>query len=54
LLSALDSAGATAVYVEYPRTEHGFDLFLQGISPVARSALAYIERFVATAATDSF
>jgi acetyl esterase/lipase len=43
----LQAAGVPAVLVEYPHTDHGFDLVLPQISPVARSAAHNIERFLA-------
>lgn len=43
----LQTAGVPVVLVEYPHTDHGFDLVLPQISPVARSAAHNIERFLA-------
>lgn len=43
----LKAAGVPVVLVEYPHTEHGFDLVLPQISPVARSAAINVERFLA-------
>ena len=43
----LQAAGVPVVLVEYPHTDHGFDLVLPQISPVARSAAHNIERFLA-------
>ena len=42
----LQAAGATSIFVEYPHTEHGFDLVLPSVSPVARSATREVERFL--------
>ena len=46
LYRKLEQAGAQAVYVEFPKTEHTFDLFLPRISPPARAALRYLDRFL--------
>lgn len=44
----LRAAGVPAVYVEYPRTEHGFDLLYPPLqSPAAQSAMYDLERFLA-------
>jgi len=43
---ALQGAGVPAVLVEYPHTEHGFDLILPQISPVAQAATREVERFL--------
>ena len=47
LHSALHKAGVTSIYVEYPDTEHGFDLVCPQISPVAQAATYDLERFLA-------
>lgn len=47
LHQALQEAGVPVVLVEYPYTEHGFDLILPQISPVARAATREVERFLA-------
>ena len=47
LQQALVQAGVPAILVEYPHTEHGFDLILPQISPVARAATREVERFLA-------
>lgn len=47
LYEALNAVNVPVVYVEFPYTEHGFDLALAGISPVAQSALYDVERFLA-------
>ena len=44
---ALLQAGVPVILVEYPHTEHGFDLILPQISPVARAATREVERFLA-------
>jgi acetyl esterase/lipase len=36
-----------AVLVTFPQTDHGFDLFLPEVSPVAQSALYDVDRFLA-------
>jgi acetyl esterase/lipase len=46
LHNELQAAGAASILVEYPHTEHGFDLVLPPISPVARSATREVERFL--------
>jgi acetyl esterase/lipase len=54
---ALDHAGVTVVYVEYPWTEHAFDLMYPPLAnPAAKAALYDLERFlylVAQAAQDA-
>lgn len=47
LHARLQEAGVPSVYVEYPRTDHGFDMFLPGLSPVAQSAMYDVDRFLA-------
>jgi len=42
----LQKAGVTTVYVEFPQTEHGFDLWATHLSPTAQAALHDIERFL--------
>lgn len=44
---ALLAAGVPVVYLEYPHTEHGFDLILPQVSPVAQAATLEVERFLA-------
>jgi len=44
---ALLEAGVPAILVEYPHTEHGFDLILPQISPVAQAATREVDRFLA-------
>ena len=46
LHQALKQVGVPVVYVEYPHTEHGFDLILPQISPVAKAATCEVERFL--------
>ncbi len=43
----LEAAGVPVIYVEYPQTEHAFDLILPHISPPAQAALYEVERFLA-------
>jgi acetyl esterase/lipase len=43
----LQEAGVPVIFVEYPHTEHGFDLVLPQISPVAQAAAMEVERFLA-------
>jgi acetyl esterase/lipase len=44
---ALKAAGVPAILVEFPYTEHAFDLVLPQISPAARAAFVDVERFLA-------
>ena len=44
---ALRRAGATSVYVEFPDTEHAFDLVFPKWSPAAQAATYDTERFLA-------
>lgn len=44
---ALKQVGATALLVEFPDTQHGFDLFFPQLSPAAHAALYDTERFLA-------
>lgn len=44
---ALQKAVVPAILVEYLHTEHGFDLILSKISPVAQAATRNVERFLA-------
>jgi acetyl esterase/lipase len=39
--------GATSILVEFPHTEHAFDLVLPQVSPVAQAAVYDVERFLA-------
>jgi acetyl esterase/lipase len=41
------AAGVPAIYVEYPHTEHGFDLILPRWSPAAQAATYETEHFLA-------
>jgi acetyl esterase/lipase len=43
----LREAGVAAVLVQFPGTEHGFDLALPRYSPAARAAIYDVERFLA-------
>jgi len=43
----LRGAGASSILVEFPHTDHAFDLVLPQISPVAQAATYDIERFLA-------
>jgi len=43
----LVDSGVPAINVVFPRTNHGFDLFLPQISPTAQSALFDLDRFLA-------
>lgn len=43
----LREAGVPVVWVEFPHTEHGFDLIALQISPVAQAATYDVERFLA-------
>lgn len=43
----LVAAGVPAVYVEFPATEHAFDLVLPQVSPSAQATLYDVERFLA-------
>lgn len=43
----LQFVGVTSILVEYPHTEHAFDLVFPSISPVAQSATYEVERFLA-------
>jgi acetyl esterase/lipase len=40
-------AGVPSVYVEFPQTNHGFDLILPRISPSAQAATYDVDRFLA-------
>jgi acetyl esterase/lipase len=43
----LVEAGVPSVYVEFPQTEHGFDLLLPRYAPAAQAALYDVDRFLA-------
>ena len=43
----LTEAGVPSVYVEFPQTEHGFDLLLPQYAPAAQAALYDVDRFLA-------
>jgi acetyl esterase/lipase len=44
---ALQAAGVPSVLVEFPRTDHAFDLVLPQVSPAAQAAVYDVERFLA-------
>ena len=46
LNSKLKSTGVPVIYIEFPYTPHGFDLFLPQISPVALRAFREMDRFL--------
>jgi hypothetical protein len=37
--------------VEFPRTDHAFDMFLPGFSPAAQAAMYDVDRFLALLAS---
>ncbi|MBN1966599.1 MAG: alpha/beta hydrolase [Anaerolineae bacterium] len=47
LYAALQEAGVPSVYVEFPQTDHGFDLFLPQWAPAVQAATYDVERFLA-------
>jgi acetyl esterase/lipase len=47
LRERLAAAGVPAINVEFPRTEHAFDLFFLEYSPTGQAALYDVERFLA-------
>lgn len=47
LHGALVAAGVAAAHVEFPLTDHGFDLFFPAINPAGQAALYDLERFLA-------
>lgn len=47
LYHALRAAGVPSIYVEFPDTEHGFDLLEPRWSPAAQAATYDVERFLA-------
>ena len=47
----LQEVGVPSVYVEFPRTDHAFDLFLPEISPAAQAAMYDVDRFLALMAS---
>jgi acetyl esterase/lipase len=47
----LQAAGVPSVYVEFPRTDHAFDLLLPEISPAAQAAMYGVDRFLALMAS---
>lgn len=52
LAEALRAAGAPVLHVEYPQTEHAFDIILPDFAPAAQAALYEVERFLALVAAD--
>jgi acetyl esterase/lipase len=46
LYKDLLAASVPVILVEYPHADHGFDLVLPQVSPVARSAVHNVERFL--------
>jgi acetyl esterase/lipase len=44
---ALRHAGVRSLLVEFPHTDHAFDLVLPEVSPVAQTAISDVERFLA-------
>jgi acetyl esterase/lipase len=51
LRERLAAAGVPAINVEFPRTEHAFDLFFLECSPTGQAALYDLERFLALLAS---
>jgi acetyl esterase/lipase len=47
LQAKLMEANVPVVWIEFPHTEHGFDLLVPQISPVAQAATYDVERFLA-------
>jgi acetyl esterase/lipase len=47
LHQALCNAGVRSLLVEFPHTDHGFDLVLPEVSPAAQTAISDVERFLA-------
>jgi len=47
LYRRLKAAGARVIYVEYPETEHAFDLGVLRVAPAAQNAVYYLDRFLA-------
>lgn len=47
LYAVLHEAGVPAVLVEFPHTDHGFDLMLPRVSPLAQAATQDVARFLA-------
>ena len=47
LYNRLEEAGVPAALYLLPQTDHGFDLFLPKISPVAHTAIYVVERYLA-------
>jgi acetyl esterase/lipase len=47
----LQGVGVPSVYVEFPRTDHAFDLLFPGMSPPAQAAMYDVDRFLALMAS---
>jgi acetyl esterase/lipase len=47
----LREAGIPSVYVEFPSTDHAFDMFLPKVSPAAQAAMYDVDRFLALMAS---
>jgi acetyl esterase/lipase len=47
----LQEAGVPSMYVEFPRTDHAFDLFFPEVSPSAQTAMYDVDRFLALMAS---
>jgi acetyl esterase/lipase len=47
LYHKLVESGVPSVYVEFPQTDHGFDLLMPRYAPAAQAALFDVERFLA-------
>jgi acetyl esterase/lipase len=52
LADRLRQAGVPVVHVEYPQTDHAFDLILPRLSPAAQASLYETERFLALLAVN--
>lgn len=53
LHQALQAAGVPSVLVEFPHTDHAFDLVAPQVSPAAQSAMYDVERFLALMAASA-
>jgi acetyl esterase/lipase len=47
----LQAAGVPSVYVEFPQTDHAFDMILPELSPAAQAAMYDVDRFLALMAS---
>jgi acetyl esterase/lipase len=52
LYHALAAAGVPVVYVEFPRTVHGFDLLFPRLAPAGQAAFYDLERFLTCVGTE--